>query len=59
MRTLGAEFLGFEFPDQAVPRAYRVRYPDDPQARSFDNWARFEQEHPDTFAGMYQFWVRR
>ena len=29
------------------------------EARSFDNWASFEQEHPDTFAGMYQFWVRR
>lgn len=57
--ALGVEFLGFEFPDKTVPRAYRSRFPDDPAARSFDNWARFEQEHPDTFASMYQFWIRQ
>lgn len=59
VQELGVEFLGFEFPDRIAPQAYRLRFPDDPEARSFANWARFEQEHPDTFAGMYQFWIRR
>lgn len=59
VQALGVEFLGFEFTDNTVPQAYRLRYPDDPAARSFDNWASFEAEHPDTFAGMYQFWIRR
>jgi hypothetical protein len=22
-----------------------------------DHWHGFEQEHPETFAGMYQFWI--
>lgn len=57
--ALGLELLGFEFADKSVPRAYRERFPDDPAACSFDNWTRFEQEHPDTFASMYQFWIRR
>lgn len=59
VESLGVEFLGFEFSDKTALQAYRPRYPDDPAARSFDNWASFEAEHPDTFAGMYQFWVRR
>jgi hypothetical protein len=24
-----------------------------------DHWRAFEAEHPDTFAGMYQFWLQR
>jgi SAM-dependent methyltransferase len=59
LEALGVEFLGFEFSDRAPMRAYRLRYPDDAAARSFENWADFEAEHPDTLAGMYQFWVRR
>lgn len=26
---------------------------------TIQNWHKFEQAHPDTFAGMYQFWCRR
>lgn len=58
-RDLIVEFLGFEFTDRSALRAYRERFPGDPAALSFDNWASFEQEHPDTFASMYQFWIRR
>lgn len=57
--ALGVEFLGFEFTDKSSLRHYQSRFPGDPTARSFENWARFEQEHPDTFASMYQFWIRR
>ena len=59
VEALAVEFLGFEFTDKNPLRAYRARFPGDPAALSFDNWASFEQEHPDTFASMYQFWVRR
>lgn len=59
IEALGVEFLGFEFADKSTPRAYRARFPDDPAAVSFENWAGFEHEHPDTFASMYQFWIRR
>lgn len=51
---LGLRFLGFEFPDSGGTLArYRARFSDS----SLDNWHRFEQENPDTFARMYQFWV--
>jgi len=56
---LGLEFLGFEFVDAGVLAQYCQRYPQDEGATSLENWATFEEENPDIFAGMYQFWVRR
>ncbi len=57
--TLGLEFLGFVHSDPSVLAAYRARFPDDPEAADLDRWDRFESDNPDTFAGMYQFWVRK
>jgi tetratricopeptide (TPR) repeat protein/SAM-dependent methyltransferase len=59
LRALGLELLGFEFSDPSVPAAYRQRFPQDPTATSLENWGRFEDEHPEVFAGMYQFWVAK
>ena len=59
LRALGLELLGFEFGDPSVPAAYRQRFPQDPTATSLENWGRFEDEHPEVFAGMYQFWVAK
>jgi len=59
LRTVGLEFLGFEFGDPAPAAAYRERHPDDPAATSLANWARLEDDQPEIFVGMYQFWVLR
>ena len=53
---LGLRFLGFNHTDTT---AYRRRFPDDPRMTSLDNWHVLEQEHPDTFINMYQFWVQK
>jgi len=44
---------------ETVPAAYRARFPEDPAATSLENLGRFEDEHPEVFAGMYQFWVAK
>ena len=54
----GLEFLGFILGD-AVESAYRVHHPDDPKMVDLKRWHQFEEEAPDTFRSMYQFWVRR
>jgi hypothetical protein len=59
LRPLGLELLGFEFGDPSVPAAYRARFPEDRAATSLENWGRFEDEHPEVFAGMYQFWCAK
>lgn len=58
--ALGLEFLGFEFPDSGITASrYRARFPDDRALTDLGNWHRFEEENPDAFARMYQFWVRK
>jgi SAM-dependent methyltransferase len=51
-------FLGFELDPDALHK-YRTRFPGDPTATNLRNWARFETDNPDTFAGMYQFWIQK
>jgi SAM-dependent methyltransferase len=51
-------FLGFSI-DDAVVDAYRQRFPDDPGATDLVHWQAFEQDNPDIFSGMYQFWLQK
>ncbi|HYS44790.1 MAG TPA: class I SAM-dependent methyltransferase [Rhizomicrobium sp.] len=54
----GLKFLGFSIED-AVLDACRKRFPDDPGARDLGHWQDFERDNPDTFSGMYQFWLQK
>jgi len=51
-------FLGFEI-DSSVMRAYKKRFPNDPAAINLDQWRTYEEENPNTFIGMYQFWIQK
>ena len=58
LERLGLNVVELEFPDSGETLArYRARFPHDPGALDLDNWHRLEQEFPDTFARMYQFWA--
>ena len=54
----GLRFIGFEFPPQ-VMQHYRNVFGGDRFMRDLDRWHAFETEKPDTFAGMYQFWLQK
>jgi tetratricopeptide (TPR) repeat protein/SAM-dependent methyltransferase len=54
----GLRFLGFER-DAAAMRAYKRRFRDDPAAANLAHWDAFENDHPDTFSGMYVFWIQK
>lgn len=58
LRENNLTFLGFEIGDDIL-RAYRVRFPDDHAARNLHQWHIFEDENPDTFLGMYNFWIQK
>ncbi len=51
-------FLGFET-DHDTLLAYWRRFPGDPAATDLRNWHMFESENPDTFSGMYRFWIQK
>uniref|UniRef100_I2PYL6 Tetratricopeptide repeat protein,methyltransferase family protein n=1 Tax=Desulfovibrio sp. U5L TaxID=596152 RepID=I2PYL6_9BACT len=54
----GLALLGFDL-DAPALEAYRRRYPGDPAATDLSNWHYFEEDNPDTFIEMYQFWVQK
>jgi 2-polyprenyl-3-methyl-5-hydroxy-6-metoxy-1,4-benzoquinol methylase len=58
LADLGLRFIGFEL-DRSVLHQYRSRFTDDPSGTHLRNWATFESDNPDTFAGMYQFWIQK
>jgi tetratricopeptide (TPR) repeat protein/2-polyprenyl-3-methyl-5-hydroxy-6-metoxy-1,4-benzoquinol methylase len=58
LAEFGLDFIGFQL-DPNVLRQYRARFPDDPSGTNLRNWARFEADNPDTFLGMYQFWIQK
>lgn len=58
LKELGLDFLGFQLRDDVLQN-YRKEYPGDRAALNLDNWAVFEQTHPETFIGMYRFWCRK
>jgi len=57
----GLDFIGFELDPMFLHQyhMYHMRFPDDPAASNLRNWARFEADNPDTFIGMYQFWIQK
>ena len=56
--TFGLHFIGFLLEPHVI-HTYRTRFPDDKSATNLDHWNDFEREFPDTFVGMYRFWVQR
>ncbi len=54
----GLKFLGFEIDGSAI-QAYRAAFPGDPAATNLSQWQSFEEAHPNTFIGMYQFWLQK
>jgi SAM-dependent methyltransferase len=52
------EFRGF-FLDAITHHRFALRFPQPGAALDLDRWHTFETEAPDTFAGMYQFSVRK
>jgi tetratricopeptide (TPR) repeat protein/SAM-dependent methyltransferase len=51
-------FLGFEM-ESNILHAYKRRFPQDHAATDLGQWQTFEHENPNTFFGMYQFWVQK
>ncbi len=51
-------FIGFEL-DMGVLASYRRQFPGDPAATDLGQWQAFESRNPDTFSGMYNFWVQK
>lgn len=58
LRENDLAFLGFEI-NANILRAYKRRFPGDVAATNLGQWHTFESEKPDTFIGMYNFWIQK
>lgn len=59
LEQLGLSLMGFEFDDPRIMIHYKKDFPDDPHQTSLSHWHQFEQDNPETFLNMYQFWVEK
>jgi Flp pilus assembly protein TadD/SAM-dependent methyltransferase len=50
-------FLGFEL-EQSVAGRFRSEHTEHGAMTNLETWHDFEARHPDTFYGMYRFWVQ-
>ena len=51
------EFLGFT--DSFIKNKYSKIFPSDKKNISLIQWNKFEKSYPETFIGMYNFWVKK
>ena len=58
LSDLGLRFLGFEM-ESWIRSSFSERYPEKDALQSLPLWHEFELENPNTFMGMYQFWVQK
>tara|TARA_B100000579_G_scaffold406726_1_gene393401 strand:- start:1376 stop:3949 length:2574 start_codon:yes stop_codon:yes gene_type:complete len=50
------KFLGFQL-KEPIKSLYKKYFPEDKVQTNLDNWSKFEEQYPNTFRAMYQFWV--
>lgn len=58
MDALRLRFLGFQLP-VTVQHTFAREHPNPGAAHNLETWDIFEQRHPSTFWGMYQFFVEK
>lgn len=57
INSAGLDLISFELnPGQIA--AFGQRFPAGTAARDLGCWEQFERENPETFGGMYQFWLK-
>lgn len=56
--TLGLTLIGFDVPAQSNT-LFKQKFGEKADVLNLALWDQFEQENPDTFAGMYQLWCQK
>jgi tetratricopeptide (TPR) repeat protein/SAM-dependent methyltransferase len=54
----GLVFLGLELPI-FIKQLYAQQFPNDKAGNDLNSWKEFEILNPDTFIGMYNFWIQK
>ncbi len=57
LKKFELEFLGFS--DSFIKSKYSKIYSSDKKNVNLENWDKYESSNPNTFIGMYNFWVKK
>jgi 2-polyprenyl-3-methyl-5-hydroxy-6-metoxy-1,4-benzoquinol methylase len=57
LKDLGLEFCGFEIKD--IVKQFKISNTGSENLYDLDEWNTFEQDNPNIFVGMYQFWCQK
>ena len=58
LAELNLKFLGFVLADYTIRKEFKKHFPEKDAEFDLQNWDIFENNNPNTFAGMYQFWCQ-
>ncbi len=58
LAELGLRFLSFRFDNTAALEAFKKEHPEPADVTDLRVWDRYEEAHPQTFFGMYNFWCQ-
>jgi tetratricopeptide (TPR) repeat protein len=59
IRQLGLVFLGFVSENPKLFKQYSTLFPDDRHKQCLPCWHQYEEKYPESFVGMYKFWLRK
>jgi tetratricopeptide (TPR) repeat protein/2-polyprenyl-3-methyl-5-hydroxy-6-metoxy-1,4-benzoquinol methylase len=59
LNALGLKFMGFELKDMEVEGKFKKLYSGPDDLLKLPLWHAYEQENPNTFASMYNFWCQK
>jgi tetratricopeptide (TPR) repeat protein/2-polyprenyl-3-methyl-5-hydroxy-6-metoxy-1,4-benzoquinol methylase len=59
VKELGLRFLGLCLPDKRVMEQFIANLGAEADPKNLAYWDEYEQRYPDTFIGMYVFWVSK
>lgn len=59
IRRLGLAFLGFVSDDPTLFMQYETLFPADRHKQCLSCWHQYEEKYPESFVGMYKFWLRK
>ena len=59
LKDLNLKFCGFENSDIKSNLNFKKRFNQKSDLYCLDRWDLFEQNNPNTFSGMYQFWIQK
>jgi SAM-dependent methyltransferase len=59
IKQLNLTFLGFVSENQTLFAQYKTLFPNDHHKQCLPCWHQYEEIHPESFIGMYKFWLRK